>query len=90
MSIPPEESLIEYPCHFPIKVMGVAHENLVSELTEIVLGFDSTFDDSTIEHRPSKQGNYLGLTYRVWVTSREQLDDLYRTLHAHHLVRVVL
>ncbi len=90
MSIPPEESLIEYPCHFPIKVMGVTHDELEPQLTDIVLGFDPDFDASTIERRPSKQGNYLGLTFRVWVTSREQLDDLYRSLHGHHLVRVVL
>lgn len=90
MSISPEESLIEYPCHFPIKVMGVADESLVAELTEIVLDVDPNFDDTTIEHRPSSKGNYIGLTYTVWVVSREQLDALYHRLHAHHLVRVVL
>ena len=55
-----------------------------------MLNFDPEFDVSTIEQRPSKNGNYLGLTVTVRVTSREQLDELYRTLSTHPLVSVVL
>jgi putative lipoic acid-binding regulatory protein len=40
--------------------------------------------------RPSKAGNYMGLTFTINATSREQLDNLYRALHAHPLVSVVL
>jgi putative lipoic acid-binding regulatory protein len=43
-----------------------------------------------MEMRPSRNGNYLGLTVTVWVTSREQLDDLYRALTSHPMVKVVL
>jgi len=56
----------------------------------VVKQFDPQFDEKTVEQRPSKQGNYLGLTVTVWVTSREQLDELYRTLSTHPLVSVVL
>jgi len=52
--------------------------------------FDPTFDASTVERRPSKAGNYLGLTLTVTATSREQLDELYRTLSSHPMVKVVL
>ncbi|HEX7748664.1 MAG TPA: DUF493 family protein [Bordetella sp.] len=90
MQIPPEESLIEYPSDFPIKVMGRHHPDLAQTLTEIVLQFDPDFDPATVEMRPSKGGNYLGLTFTVRATSREQLDALYRALHAHHMVSVVL
>lgn len=89
-TIPPEESLIEYPSDFPIKVMGQTHDTLLDELLAIVLEFDPDFDAETIEKRPSKAGNYTGLTFTVRATSREQLDNLYRALHAHHLVRVIL
>jgi putative lipoic acid-binding regulatory protein len=51
--------------------------------------FDPTFDASTVEHRPSKGGNYLGITITVTATSREQLDELYRTLTTHPMVKVV-
>jgi putative lipoic acid-binding regulatory protein len=43
-----------------------------------------------VERRPSKGGNYLGLTLTVTATSREQLDELYRTLSTHPMVKVVL
>lgn len=88
--IPPEESLIEYPCDFPIKVMGVNHPELAQMLLELVLQYDPDFDASTVEMRPSKGGNYIGLTFTVRATSREQLDNIYRTLHGHELVKVVL
>lgn len=88
--IPPEHSLIEYPSQFPIKVMGAHVEGFVEAITAVVLQFDSGFDASTIERRPSKGGNYLGLTVTVTATSREQLDELYRTLTTHPMVKVVL
>ena len=90
MDIPPEESLITYPCDFPIKVMGKAAEGYQSAIESIVLNFDPSFNVETIERRPSKNGNYLGLTVTVRVTSREQLDELYRTLSTHPMVSVVL
>jgi putative lipoic acid-binding regulatory protein len=52
--------------------------------------FDPGFDPKTIEARPSRGNNYLGLTVTVTATSREQLDELYRTLSTHPMVKVVL
>jgi len=85
-----EESLIKYPCDFPIKVMGKSVDGYDAEITNIVLQFDPNFNVATIEQRPSKNGNYLGLTVTVRVHSREQLDELYRTLSTHPMVSVVL
>lgn len=88
--IPPEESLIEYPSQFPIKVMGAHVDGFVEAITAVALQFDPAFDAATIEHRPSKAGNYLGLTITITATSREQLDEIYRTLTTHPMVKVVL
>jgi uncharacterized protein len=88
--IPPEQSLIEYPCHFPIKVMGAHVEGYVDAMVHVARAFDPAFDASTVELRPSKAGNYLGVTLTVHVTSREQLDELYRTLTTHPMVKIVL
>ena len=88
--IPPEQSLIEYPSAFPIKVMGLQVPDFEPAMIDIAHRFDAAFDASTIERRPSKGGNYLGLTLTVTATSREQLDELYRTLSTHPLVKVVL
>jgi uncharacterized protein len=93
-SRPPEgprsKSLIEYPSLFPIKVMGLHTEGFTDAVVAIARQFDPAFDDATVEARPSKAGNYLGLTITVTATSREQLDELYRTLSTHPMVRVVL
>ncbi|MDC8786848.1 DUF493 family protein [Roseateles koreensis] len=88
--IPPEQSLIEYPSQFPIKVMGAQVEGFVEAMVMVAKSFDPGFDAATVEQRPSKGGNYLGLTLTVTATSREQLDELYRTLTTHPMVKVVL
>ncbi len=85
-----EDSLIEYPCLFPIKVMGQKVDGLVHAITCIAHAFDPEFDAGTVELRESKAGNYLGVTITVKATSREQLDELYRTLSTHPMVKVVL
>lgn len=88
--IPPEQSLIEYPSAFPIKVMGPHAAGFVEAIVEVARRFDPTFDAGTVETRPSKGGNYLGITITVMATSREQLDELYRTLTSHPMVKIVL
>lgn len=85
-----KESLIEYPSRFPIKVMGAKADGFVHAVTEIAKRFDPGFDAATVELRNSSQGNYLGITITVTATSREQLDDLYRALTSHPMVKVVL
>jgi putative lipoic acid-binding regulatory protein len=85
-----KDSLIEYPSKFPIKVMGAKVDGFVHAVTQVAEQFDPTFDASTVELRPSKAGNYLGVTITVTATSREQLDDLYRALSSHPMVKVVL
>lgn len=86
----PGESLITYPCDFPIKVMGRAQAGFRDAMATLARGFDPGFDPDSIEERPSSSGNYLGLTLTVHVHSREQLDALYRSLHGHPMVSVVL
>ncbi len=84
------QSLIDYPSPFPIKVMGERADGFVQAITSIARQFDPDFDPGTIELRESSAGKYLGITITVTATSREQLDELYRTLSTHPMVRVVL
>ena len=85
-----KDSLIEYPSVFPIKDMGAMVDGFADALCLVALQFDPGFDPSTIELRPSKGGNYLGVTLNITATSREQLDDLYRALTSHPMVKIVL
>jgi putative lipoic acid-binding regulatory protein len=87
---PSGHSLIRYPSAFPIKVMGERVDGFTEAVVAIARRFDPGFDASTVESRPSRGGKYLGLTITITATSREQLDELYRTLSTHPMVKVVL
>ena len=70
--------------------MGTKADGFVHAVCQIALMLDPTFDASTIELRESKGGKYLGITITVMATSRAQLDEIYRTLSTHPMVKVVL
>ena len=73
-----QNSLIDYPCDFPIKVMGKAQQGFAQAVTEIVLRHDPDFQVASMEMRSSKAARYLSLTCTVRATSRQQLDALYQ------------
>ena len=85
-----KESLIEYPCSFPIKVMGARVDGFAETMAALAKEFDPSFDPATIEMRPSKAGNYLSVTLTIHATSREQLDNMYLALTSHPMVKVAL
>ncbi|MEY2735488.1 MAG: hypothetical protein RLZ58_897 [Pseudomonadota bacterium] len=85
-----DKSLIKYPCRFPIKVMGAKVDGFVQAIVRVAQQFDPGFDEASVELRDSRGGNYMGITITVTATSREQLDELYRTLSTHPMVKVVL
>jgi uncharacterized protein len=86
----PNDSLFEFPCDFPIKVMGKSHPEFAETIVTVVRQFDNEVDASRVETRPSSGGNYTGLTVTVRATSRAHLDDIYRALTGHPMVKVVL
>jgi len=83
-------SLLEFPCSFPIKIMGRTQDGFAQAVAEIVTRHAPDFDAASLEMRASSAGNYLSLTATINATSREQLDDLYRELVAHPMVAMVL
>lgn len=85
-----QETLIEFPCNFPIKVMGETHPDFTAAITQAIQLHIPDFGAHLIEMRGSAGGKYISLTCLVYVTSKPQLDDIYRTLTAHPMVKVVL
>lgn len=84
------DSLIEYPCEFPIKVFGHTQQGFLQAVTEVVLQYDTSFSPASITMRNSKTAKYISLTCSVTATSREQLDAIYQALCDHPLVVMVL
>ncbi|HQR03944.1 MAG: DUF493 family protein [Proteobacteria bacterium] len=85
-----DETLIEFPCDFPIKVMGMTREGFAQAILDVVVRHDPGFDAGSMEMRPSRAGNYISLTCTVRATSKAQLDALYIELTGHPWVRLVL
>lgn len=86
----PKKSLIEFPCHFPIKVMGKNVPEFSQVICDLLLSMNPGFDVAGVNMRPSSKGNYLSLTCDVYVNNQNELDDIYRALSGHALVSVVL
>lgn len=85
-----EDTLIEFPCDFPIKVMGESHETFATTIVEVVQLHLPEFDATRVEMRASSGGRYVSLTLNVFVTSKPQLDAIYRALSSHPLVKYTL
>jgi putative lipoic acid-binding regulatory protein len=83
-------TLLEFPCDFPLKIMGATRDDFAQTIVAVVLKHAPDFDPASVAMRPSKAGNYLSLTCTIRATSKAQLDALYRELSSHPLVRVVL
>jgi hypothetical protein len=84
------DTLLEFPCDFPLKIMGATRDDFAQTIVAVVLRHAPDFDPAGVIMRPSKAGNYLSLTCTIRATSKTQLDALYRELSSHPLVRVVL
>lgn len=85
-----DDTLIEYPCDFPIKIMGKTVPGFAQAVVNVVQRHAPDFDAASVEMRTSKQSKYLSLTCTVHATSRVQLDGLYQELCDHPLVVMVL
>ena len=84
------ESLLTFPCVFPMKIMGRREDGFAQAISEMVLRHAPDFHPETMEMRTSKNGRYLSLTVTLNAKSREQLDALYSELSKNPLVLMVL
>jgi putative lipoic acid-binding regulatory protein len=85
-----DAQIVEYPCDFPIKILGHTRAGFAQAILEVVRRHAPEFDGAAMEMRSSKRGKYLSLTCVIRARSREQLDGLYRELCDHPMVVMVL
>lgn len=85
-----QATYLEFPCEFPLKVMGETRDGFADAVVEIIRRHAPAFDATGVEMRASSGGKYLSLTCALDATSKLQLDNLYRELTAHPWVKVVL
>jgi putative lipoic acid-binding regulatory protein len=85
-----QDTLLEFPCAFPLKIMGFSDDALAEIVLGIVRRHAPEFDGASMEMRASSGGKYVSLTCTIDATSRAQLDALYRELSGHPAVKFVL
>ncbi len=84
------DTLLEFPCEFPVKIMGERRDDFAQIMVAIVLRHAPDFIAESVEMRASSGGKYLSITCTIRATSKLQLDNLYRELTAHPMVKVAL
>lgn len=77
-----KELVLEFPCNFPIKVVGRAHVEFAAQVCTIAVSHDASFTPDNLQCRDSSAGKYQSLTLNIQATSREQLDAVYQSLKA--------
>jgi len=85
-----EKPLLEFPCDYPIKVIGRESPTYRDTILDVVSRHDSSFDRSRVEERASGKGNYLSVTIWITATGKPQLDAIFKDLKATGLVSLVL
>lgn len=85
-----DESPLEFPCSFPLKVMGHNRPAFEQYVVEIVRTHAGSQALGTVTTRPSRNARFLAVTVTFTATSRAQLDDIYRTLSASDQVLFLL
>ncbi len=85
-----ENTLLEFPCDFPMKIIGNHQVNLLNIVGEIILKYVPNFDLQTLQTKLSRNQQYISITCIIKAESQIQLDNLYTELSAHHLIKFVL
>ncbi len=84
------QTLIRFPCDFPLKVIGRLENDFANDIVAIILRHAPNFDSAAITMRPSRNANYISLTCTIHAESKQQLDNLYQDLSVHPRVLMAL
>lgn len=82
--------LLEFPCEFPMKIVGLCSDDFSEKIISIIKKHAPDFSADSVQMKASSKGNYISLGVLVNATSQDMLDDLYRELSSHPLVKFVL
>ena len=85
-----EPSLIEFPCLFPVKIIGTNSPSFIEEIIFITKKHFSDFDDKKLSHKLSQNSNYLALTVPVYALNQKMLDAIYQEVTQSKEVKMVL
>ena len=85
-----KQTLLEFPCEFSVKAMGLTTDDLDALVFEIVSRHVPNLSEGAVRSRPSKGGKYTSITVTFEATSKEQLDAIYYALTDHERILMSL
>jgi len=90
MSDTSAETLLEFPCEFPIKVFGLASDDFQADVVAIVQRHAELVAGEPVKRRQSQGGKYDAVTVTINATSKAQIDAIYQDLTASPIVVMAL
>lgn len=81
-----EETIMEFPCQFPIKAMGKAEDDFDILIVSIIRNHVADLSENAVKSRLSKEGKFVSITVTVEAESKQQLDNIYYELTNHEKV----
>lgn len=85
-----EESVIEFPCEFPVKMMGRNSPEFRATARALVEKHAGAVIDDAVQESLSRNERFVSVTVTVTATSQQQLDDIYRDVSSHEDVLMAL
>lgn len=85
-----DETLIEFPCNFPIKIIGTKTDRFLEDINNLVFKHFPETPAEQISHKHSEKGNFISITVTIYVLDKPSLDALYRELTSHPDIKMVL
>ncbi len=90
LSLEEGETLLKFPCEFPVKAMGLSGDQLEVSVIEIINRHVNDLSEGAIAMRPSKNGKYTAITITITAQSKQQLDAIYMDLTVCEHVSIAL
>ena len=85
-----EDTLLEFPCDFPIKMMGRDEDGFREAAIAVIEEHAGKLSDDAISTSSSRKGNFVSITVTISAQSQQQLDDIYQALTDHEEILVAL
>jgi putative lipoic acid-binding regulatory protein len=85
-----QTTLMEFPCTFPVKIIGITSSSFLNEIKKIILKHFPDFSDADLTSKISQKNNYLAITVKVLAQNQAMLDAFYQEITRHPDIKMVL
>lgn len=85
-----ENSIIAFPCYFPIKIIGNNKEHFITEISALITSFTQGDNPPEFSIKTSENQSYVSITATIYVENQTILDTIYRAVTKHPDIKMVL